>query len=105
MLGLGLESNPPGADAVTSLGPGCKTPCTVTLPIPAGDFTVSYTLNDYQPATVPVHVFGSPAGVLSPGTTRLDPDPVVAQLQSIAPPPKPPPVHRQKPNKPPASAQ
>ena len=105
MVGLGLESNPPGADAVTSLGPGCKTPCTVTLPIPTGDFTVSYTLNDYQPATVAVRVFGSPAGALSPGTTRLEPDPVVAQLQSIAPPPKPPPVRRPKPKKPPAPAQ
>jgi hypothetical protein len=103
MLGLGLESNPPGADAVTSLGPGCKTPCTVTLPIPTGDFTVNYTLNDYQPATVAVRVFGSPAGALSPGTTRLEPDPVVAQLQPIAPPP--PPVRRPKPKKPPASAQ
>ena len=105
MLELGLESNPPGADAVTSVGPGCKTPCTVTLPIPTGDFTVSYTLNDYQPTTVPVRVFGGPAGVLSPGTARLDPDPVVAQLQSIAPPPKPPPARRQKPKKPPASVQ
>jgi hypothetical protein len=103
MLGLGLESNPPGADAVTSLGPGCKTPCTVTLPAPTGDFTVSYTLNDYQPTTVAVRVFGSQAGMLSPGTTRLEPDPVVAQLQPIAPPPKP--VGRQKPKKPTAQTQ
>ena len=105
MLALGLESNPPGADAVTSLGPGCKTPCTVTLPIPSGDFTVSYSLNEYQPTSVPVRVFGNSAGVLSPGTTRLEPDPVVAQLQPIAPPPKPPPVRRPKPKKPPAPAQ
>lgn len=102
---IGLESTPPGANAVTSLGPGCTTPCTVTLPIPSGDFTVNYTLNEYQPATVAVRVFGNPAGMLSPGTTRLDPDPVVAQLQPIAPPPKPPAVRRPKPKKPPPPAQ
>ena len=27
-----LESVPPGADARTSLGPGCKTPCSVAVP-------------------------------------------------------------------------
>ena len=69
MMELGIESTPPGANAVTSLGPGCTTPCTVTLPMPSGDFTVNYTLNAYQPATVAVRVFGNPAGLGSPGTT------------------------------------
>ena len=31
---LQLESIPPGADAVTSLGPGCKTPCAVAVSPP-----------------------------------------------------------------------
>ncbi len=40
-----LESNPPGADAKTSLGPGCKTPCSVALTLPdGGGFSVNYTL-------------------------------------------------------------
>jgi hypothetical protein len=84
-----LESTPPGADARTSMGAGCKTPCAVNIPIPETDFSVSYTLNDFQPVTVPVRVSGNPAGFLSPGTTRIDPNPVVVQLQPVAPPPKP----------------
>jgi hypothetical protein len=71
------------------MGQGCKTPCAVNVPIPETDFSVSYTLNDFQPATVSVRVSGSPAGFLSPGTTRIEPNPVVAELQPVAPPPKP----------------
>ena len=52
-----LESTPPGADARTSLGPGCTTPCSVNIPTPEGsDFTVTYTMDKFQPATVPAHV-------------------------------------------------
>src|ERR1700751_6041304 len=48
---LTIESSPPGAEARTSLGGTCRTPC--TLPIAsAGDFTVSYALNGYQPQTL-----------------------------------------------------
>jgi hypothetical protein len=84
-----LESTPPGADARTSMGQGCKTPCAVDVPIPETDFSVSYTLSDFQPVTIPVRVSGNLAGFMSPGTTRIDPNPVVAQLQPVAPPPKP----------------
>ena len=84
-----LESTPPGADARTSFGPGCKTPCSVNTPLPDGNFTVTYTLNNFQPVTIPVQISGSPAGFMTPGTTRIDPNPVVAELQPIAPPPKP----------------
>ena len=84
-----LESTPPGADARTSMGASCKTPCAVNVPLPDADFSVSYTLNDFQPVTVPVRVNGNPAGFLTPGTTRIEPNPVVAELQPIAPPPKP----------------
>ncbi len=50
-----LRSVPPGADAKTSAGPGCKTPCQVSVPAGAL-FTVTFTLNRFQPATVPVQV-------------------------------------------------
>ena len=40
-----LESQPSGADAKTSLGPGCKTPCSVSGPAPDRGFSVSYTLD------------------------------------------------------------
>src|SRR5579872_2607083 len=91
-----LESTPPGANAVTSLGPACTTPCAVSIPIPTGDFSVSFSLNEYLPMTVPVRVFGSPASVSSPGTTQIEPNPVVAQLQPVAPPPKVAPIRKPK---------
>jgi len=84
-----LDSVPPGADARTSLGPGCKTPCSVTVPVPeGGGFTVSYTLNKFQPANVPVQVVHVPGDLTTPATTSIDPNPVVAQLQPIGPPPR-----------------
>jgi hypothetical protein len=83
-----LESVPPGAEAHTSLGPSCKTPCSVAVPVPEGGFSVSYTLNKFQPATVPVQVVRVPGDFSTPATTTLDPNPVVAELQPAGPPPK-----------------
>lgn len=83
-----LESTPPGAEAHTSLGPGCKTPCSVTVPVPDASFSVSYTLNKYLPATVPVNVIKSPGDFSTPASITTDPNPVFAELQP-APPPKP----------------
>ncbi len=78
-VALQLESTPPGATATTSLGPSCTTPCSV--PVAASDnFTVTYTLNKFQSATVPVTVttqMGSPP--------ILDPNPAVAELQPTTP--------------------
>ena len=86
-----LESAPPGADAKTSLGPGCKTPCSVSVPAPdTGGFSVSYALNKYQPATVQVQVIRSSGGLTDPATATTDPNPVFAELQPQGPPPKPP---------------
>jgi hypothetical protein len=84
-----LESNPPGADAKTSLGPGCKTPCSVSVNAPDTGFSVMYTLNKYQPATVDVKVIHNPADFGSSATTVTDPNPVFAELQPAGPPPKP----------------
>ena len=39
-----LESVPSGADAVTSVGPGCKTPCSVSVPAPDAGFSVTFAL-------------------------------------------------------------
>jgi hypothetical protein len=83
-----LESIPPGADALTSLGPGCKTPCSVAVPAPEAGFSVTYTLNKFQPATVPVQVIRSPGDFSSPASTTVDPNPVIAELQPAGPPPK-----------------
>ena len=84
-----LESAPPGADARTSVGPGCKTPCSVAVPAPDTGFSVTYTLNRFQPATVPVQVIRIPGDLTSPASTTLDPNPVFAELQPAGPPPRP----------------
>jgi hypothetical protein len=80
-----LESNPPGADAKTSLGPGCKTPCSVQVPAPeSNNFSVSYALAKYQTSTVQVQVTRTSGGLTSPDTATADPNPVVAELQPLA---------------------
>src|SRR6201987_6523674 len=58
-----LESQPPGADAKTSLGPGCKTPCSVSVAAPDTGFTVTYSLPRFQPATIPVQVLRNPGAL------------------------------------------
>lgn len=84
-LQLQLDSVPPGADARTSLGPGCKTPCAVAVQAPERGFSVTYTLDQFQSTTIPVQIIRD-AGDAS--LITLDPNPVVAELQPTAPPPK-----------------
>src|SRR5882757_10221598 len=64
-----LESTPPGADATTSLGPACKTPCSVNVPAPDAGFAVTFALPRFQPVTVPVQVIRNPGDFTSPATT------------------------------------
>jgi len=80
-----LESNPPGADATTSLGPGCKTPCSVSVPAPEAPFTVTFALPRYQPATVPVNLIKNPGDCSTPASVTTDPNPVFAELQPAVP--------------------
>jgi len=80
-----LESNPPGADATTSLGPGCKTPCSVSVPAPEAPFTVTFALPRYQPATVPVNLIKNPGDFSTPASVTTDPNPVFAELQPAVP--------------------
>jgi len=94
---LALESTPPGAEARTSFGPVCRTPCAVNTPLPDGNFAVTYTLEGFLPVTVPVAVTGSPAGFMTPGTSRIEPNPVVATLQPIEPPKPVKPVRPKRP--------
>jgi len=87
-LQIQLDSVPSGADARTSLGPGCKTPCSVAVTAPDSGFMVTYTLNKFQPATVPVQVIHIPGDFSTPASTTFDPNPVVAELQPAGPPPR-----------------
>ncbi|WP_315833137.1 hypothetical protein [Bradyrhizobium prioriisuperbiae] len=80
-----LESVPPGADARTSVGPGCKTPCAVSVQA-TDNFTVSYTLDKYEPQTVAVQVLRQGGDFGSGVSVTTDPNPVFAELQPAAPP-------------------
>src|SRR5438552_340493 len=84
-----FESEPAGAEARTSLGQSCRTPCSVA--VTANEFSVSFTLPGYQSQTVPVRV-AAPDG--AEGEARLVPNPVFVELTPAGPAPaakKPPP--------------
>ncbi len=80
-----LESNPPGADATTSLGQGCKTPCSVSVPAPDAPFTVAFALPRHQPTSVPVNLIKNPGDFTTPASVTTDPNPVFAELQPAVP--------------------
>lgn len=79
-----MESLPAGAEARTSSGESCKTPCALAVTA-ENNFTVTFTLPKYQPETVPVTVIRDPA---SPASSAVDPNPVYAELQPALPPKK-----------------
>jgi hypothetical protein len=88
LVKVALESAPPGADATSSLGPGCKTPCSIDVPAPDAGFSVTFASPRFQPVTVPVQVIRNPGDYASPPTTIIEPSPVFAELQPAGPPPK-----------------
>ena len=80
-----FDSVPPGAEVVTSIGPSCKTPCSLPLATETG-FSATFTLAKYQPMTIPVTITRVPGDFTSPARTTVDPSPVVAELQPATPP-------------------
>jgi hypothetical protein len=81
---LAIGSEPPGAEAKTSLGQNCRTPC--QLPVqPGSEFSVTLALSGYQPQTVSVR----PEADGASATPRLAPNPVQVTLQAVRPPKKP----------------
>src|SRR5690349_14533752 len=99
---VALESLPSGAEARASNGQTCKTPCSVNVPAGEAGFSVTFTMNKFQPATVPVTVLYTPGDLTTAASTTIDPNPVVAELKPVGPPPK---ALRAKPKKPkPAAA-
>jgi hypothetical protein len=77
-----FESEPAGAEARTSLGQSCRTPCSVA--VTGTDFSVTFSLPGYQSQTVPVRV-ATPEG--TDGEARLVPNPVFVELAPAGPPP------------------
>jgi hypothetical protein len=77
-----LNSNPSGAEVTTSLGSGCRTPCSLEVTA-EGPFTVTFTHEGYVSATVQVKIEHARMGV---SNRKFAPNPVFAEL---APVPKP----------------
>jgi len=105
---LTIESDPPGAEARTSQGMTCRTPCTVTVPA-ASEFTVSYALNGYtpqtatvRPTTVTTTTYSQEGPALGP-VPAFEPNPLFVELKPVGPAPKPPPPKPKK-KRPPATA-
>lgn len=89
-----FESEPPGAEAKTSNGQTCRTPCALALPSNA-PLSVTFSLNGYQPESENIEPVS--AGLGSP---ELRPNPVQVELTPAPPPPKPvkkPAVKRKRP--------
>jgi hypothetical protein len=93
---LQIESEPPGADARTSQGQTCRTPCELTV-ASGTDMTVTVAMTGFQPQTLPVHPETIEAsGTFGSSTTKLQPNPVYVELQAATPakPAKKPPVRK-----------
>ncbi len=100
---LQLESEPQGAEASSSLGGSCRTPC--ALPVTGTeDFTVTFALAGYVTQTVPVQ-FLPPADPRIDPNPRLDPNPVYAALPAAPAKKRPSARKKPRPKSPAASAQ
>ena len=88
---LRIESEPPGADARTSQGQTCRTPCEISVPTDS-ELAVTVQMTGYQPQTLPVRVDGRGSDA------RLQPNPVYVELQPAAPvrPARPAPAAKKK---------
>src|SRR5476651_724965 len=89
-----FESEPPGAEAKTSTGQTCRTPCALALSVNSS-VTVTFSLNGYLPDTEsidPIAVSGGPA--------QLRPNPVMVALSPAPPSPQKPAPKNPAPKKP-----
>jgi hypothetical protein len=90
-----IESNPAGAQAKTSFGKSCTTPCTMLIG-ETGDFTVTFTLSGYVSQTLPVHPAIKSGGWTEGPSLMFEPPSLFPTLERDA---TPPPAAR-KPGKP-----
>jgi hypothetical protein len=86
---LRIESEPPGADARTAEGQSCRPPCALTV-ASAGVVAVSFALQGYNAQTINVRAEAPPTASYAEGAppTRMQPNPVYAELTPLAPPQK-----------------
>ena len=83
-----VNSDPSGAEAITSLGGSCRTPCSLEVTA-EGPFTVSFSHEGHESTTVEVKIQHARMGV---SERKFAPNPVFAHLApvAVAPPPAPP---------------
>jgi hypothetical protein len=98
---LRIESEPPGAEAKTSLGQSCRTPCELGVQT-AGEFSVTLALAGFQPQTITVRPEAPQVtrdSEVAASPPRLAPNPVYVELQPApaAPPAKPVAPRKKKP--------
>jgi PEGA domain-containing protein len=99
---LRIESEPPGAEAKTSQGQSCRTPCEIAVQT-GNEFSVTLALNGYQPQTVSVRPEAPPPPVRDsaplPGSL-MSPNPIYVELQpasAVTPATKKPAARKKKP--------
>lgn len=73
-----FESEPSGAEARTSTGQTCRTPCALAVPA-SGNMSVTFTLNGYRPETETLEL------ITNDGTPNLRPNPVLVELTPAPP--------------------
>ncbi|HEX3939028.1 MAG TPA: hypothetical protein VHX43_16100 [Xanthobacteraceae bacterium] len=82
---LQFQSVPAGATVQTAQGQTCSTPCSLGVPVNAQ--AVSFSLSGYVPQTVQLAVHQGEGSIFNKPPPDLVPNPVVAQLQAVPPPP------------------
>jgi hypothetical protein len=96
---LRIESEPPGADARTSLGPSCRTPCELAVQS-GGEFSVTLTLANYQPQTVSIRPEVPPpterGTEYADARAQLAPNPVYVELEALPAAPSAKPLAKRK---------
>ena len=85
---MAVESAPSGAQASFSGGVVCQTPCSLPAPGANGTYYVSVSLDGYERRSIPVRVSTGREHWYSDETTSVDPNPVLARLEPLAPPKK-----------------
>ncbi len=81
---LRIESEPPGAEARTSTGQSCRTPCELAVQA-GGEVSVTLALSGFQPQTVSVRpeapTQAERDSEIAAASARLSPNPIYVELQ------------------------
>jgi hypothetical protein len=77
-----IQSDPAGAEARSSLGETCRTPCTMAIGT-AKDFTIGFARDGHEPQSVTVHSTMSGGDYMTAPSPVLDPSTVYVTLRPL----------------------